>query len=323
MRHIKSFILFFIAVIGLTSCLKKDASNIDPYDLMAPVYTMEYIQSGGTTINSGMQYFANGALTFASTDVTDTVSVNARITGTPVSSDVSVTIGQDTKQLLVNYATDSITYVAMPDSVYKILTPTSTIKAGVGYAAFKVVFYPSKINPTKNYMLALTVLNPVGYKVSTNYGAVYFHTIGNPLAGAYVTTGKRYNYGGAVSWSGPPAAYPSGSTDGTTAAYNSTVIAAPVNTKTVKLIMGNVPDPAPVGGSSYYYITGGDANFTTISYNLGSNFAAGYSNISTYILNYVAPTTTQKASFHLITKYNNTTGNAGSDRIIDQTFTQQ
>jgi len=324
MRHIKIALLFFVVVSGLTSCLKKNDATIDIDNLSNPVFTLEWIQNGGTNINSGLQYFAQGALTYPATHTSDTTTFSVRLTGADYpKSDIAVTIAPDTKALLDNFKVDGITYEAMPDSVFKLLNTTGTIKAGTGVAYFTIVFYPSKINPTRNYMLAPTVTSPTNYKVSTNFGHIYFHTIGNPLAGAYKTTGSRLNYSGGVSWSGPPAAYPAGFTDGTTSAYNTTVIAAPVNPKTVKLIMGNVPEPAPGSGSSYYYITGTDAAFTNITYNMGSNFAAGYSNISQYILNYVAPTATQKASFHLITKYNNAAGNAGSDRIIDQTFTQQ
>ncbi len=326
MKYIKQLLLFFAAALSLTGCLKKNEMNIDGDNPSASVFTLEWIPPGGTgtTINSGLQYFSSGALTYPASHTSDTTTFNVRLAGAEVpSKDLTVTVGQDTKALLDNYSKDSITYVSMPDSLYKILNTTASIKAGTNFATFTIVFYPSKINPTQNYMLAPTVTNAAGYAISSNFGHIYFHTIGNPLAGAYTTTGKRYNYSGGVNWAGPPAAYPGGFTDGTTSAYNTTITAAPVNPKTVKIIMGNVPDPAPVGGSSYYYITGTDSKFTNITYNLGANFAAGYSNISQYILNYVAPTATQKASFRLITKYNNTTGGAGNDRLIDQTFVQK
>jgi hypothetical protein len=152
---------------------------------------------------------------------------------------------------------------------------------------------------------------------------LYYHVIGNPLAGNYLPTGKRYNYTGSVSWSGPPAPYPAGFTDGTTAAYTAVTLALPIDATTVQMVFGNVPDPAPVGGAAYYYITATDPAFSNITFDQGSNFNAGYSNINRYIVSYTAPSATQKASFRLITKYNNAAGNAGSDRIIDQTFVQQ
>ena len=315
MRHIKTLLLFPAVVLAISGCLKKNEANIDVYNPSSPVYTLEYIQPNGTTINSGLQYFANGALTYPATHTADTANFSVRLTGgEPAASDITVTIAQDTKALLDNFSKDSIAYESMTDSLYKVISTTGVIKKGTSTASFQVVFYPSKISPAKNYMLAPSVISPTDHQASKNFGHIYFHTIGNPLAGAYTTTGKRYNYSGAVAWSGPPAAYPAGSTDGTTAAYSGTVIAAPTSPTTVKIVMGNVPEPAPGSGTSNYYITGTDAKFTNITYNMGANFAAGYSNIQTFVVNYVAPTATRKASFQLITKYNNTTGGAGSDR---------
>jgi hypothetical protein len=81
--------------------------------------------------------------------------------------------------------------------------------------------------------------------------------------------------------------------------------------------MGNVPDPA--GGAAYYFITG-SPTFSTISYNFSSTFQAGYSNIDKFNRGYVPPSPTQKPAFRLVTHYNNSTGGAGNDRIIDETF---
>jgi len=187
MRHIKVLLLLFaVAAAGLTGCLKKNDANIDVSNLTAPVYTLEWIQNGGTTVNAGLQYFANGALTYPASHTSDTTIFAVRLTGTQYpNSDVTVTIAPDTKALLDNFSVDGITYDAMPDSLFKILNTTAVIPKGTGVAFFKVVFYPSKINATKNYMLAPTVTSPTDYKVSANFGHVYFHTIGNPIAGSY------------------------------------------------------------------------------------------------------------------------------------------
>jgi hypothetical protein len=80
--------------------------------------------------------------------------------------------------------------------------------------------------------------------------------------------------------------------------------------------------PDPVSGSALYVISG-NSTFSNITYTFKSTFLAGYSNIIKYVVDYTPPSATQKASFHLMTKYNNTTENAGNDRLIDQTFTQK
>jgi len=196
MRHIKILLLFFITALGLSGCLKKDDANNNPYTITAPVYTMEYITPGGsgTTVNSGLQFFGAAALTYPGTDISDTATFTVRLTGTSVSDkDVTVTIAPDTKALADNYKTDSITYEAMPDSVYKFISTTGTIKKGSSVASFQLVFFPSKINPVKNYMLAPTPTS-TDHEVSGNLGHIYFHTIGNPLAGAYTWEYIRIPY---------------------------------------------------------------------------------------------------------------------------------
>jgi len=186
MRQIKILLLFLGAVISFSGCLKKNDANIDVNNLSAPVFTMEYIQSGGTNINSGLQYFGNGALTYPASHTSDTANFAVRLTGADAAAnDIAVTIAPDTKALLDNFSKDSINYEPMPDSVYKFISNTATIKKGTSVAYFQVVFFPSKINGAKNYMLAPAVTSPTNHEVSKNFGHIYFHTIGNPLAGAY------------------------------------------------------------------------------------------------------------------------------------------
>ncbi len=320
MKQLKIKALFFSTVIlCISSCLKKDAANIDIEETSPPIVELQFIEGGsGSTINSGMQYFSGGALTYPSSHAADTAHFNVNIAGpAAASSDVSVTLGVKASAVLDNYKSDSIKYELMPDSLYHIINPTTTIKAGSRIGKFEIAFFPSKLDPSKSYMLPIVVAQAGGLTISENFGIVYFHVIGNPLAGTYVMTGMRYNYTGSVAWSGPPD-IPAGNV-GTTP-YSGNIVAAPVNAKTISLTMGNVPDPA--GGTAVYLITG-DASFANITYDFSKTFKDGYSNIIKYVASYTPPSATQKASFHLMTKYNNTVGNAGNDRLIDQTFTHQ
>ncbi|MEO5888760.1 MAG: DUF1735 domain-containing protein [Ferruginibacter sp.] len=317
---IKGIFSVLIATLCLSSCLKKDVMNIDTEETTSTIMELQFIENGsGSTINSGMQYFSGGALTYPGSHTEDTASYNISLAG-PVTlgSDLSVTVGVDATRILDNFSSDSISYELMPDSLYHFVSTTAVIKAGERIAPMKLVFYPSKIDITKSYMLPVIIKDAGGKTVSGNFGIIYFHVIGNPLAGPYVMTGTRYNYNnGPVSWSGP-AEIPSPNS-GTTP-YSGVITASPVNAKTIQLVMGNIPDP--VSGSAVYLITG-DATFSNITYDFAKTFTDGYSNIIKYVVSYTPPSATQKASFHLMTKYNNTTGNAGNDRLVDQTFTHQ
>jgi Domain of unknown function (DUF1735) len=318
-KIIKKYILplLIIGVISLSSCIKErndgatDFSNVN----LAP-----FVQ----IYEGGLSQFSSQALLFPAANVSDTAYFRLNYAAKNAApNDIVVTLAYDDNALVTyNSANPSPTpYLKMPDSISSFATTKVTIKAGQSYSdPIPFVVYPNKVDPSVSYMFPISIKDASGNAISGNLGTIYYHLIGNPLAGSYTTTGKRYNYNnGAVIWNGPPDPFPGGYIDGTTSAYNSTVVAAPVNSQTVKLVMGNVPDPQPVGGAAYYYITG-NVGFTSITYTNGDNFNAGYSNIQQYIISYIPPSPTQKPSFHLITKYNNTTGGAGNDRIIDQTF---
>jgi hypothetical protein len=321
MKEIKinKLLAFLVVTMGLMSCLKEATTNVDVNNPTASIVTLQFIENGsGSTTNSGLQYFSGGALSYPASHVSDTATYNVNLAGaTTLGSDLNVTVGVDATKILDNYASDSIKYELMPDSLFHFMSTAATIKAGERIAQLQIVFYPKKVDPSKSYMLPVVVKDAGGKIISSNMGVIYFHVIGNPLAGTYVMTGMRYNFSGSIAWAGPPA-IPAGNV-GTTA-YSSNIVAAPVNAKTITLVMGNVPDP--VSGLALYYISG-NASFSAITYTFASTFNAGYSNIIKYVVDYKAPSATQKASFHLMTKYNNTVGNGGNDRLIDQTFTHQ
>ncbi len=192
-KHIINILFFVAVVVSLTGCLKSYTINADP-DATTNTITMEYV-TGATTLNSGLAYFGNAALTYPPSDEADTATFSVIIGGgKSVASDVTVTLGADNNAILDNFSSDSITYTAMPDSLYHLVSNTATIKAGTNSAVFQIVFYPSKIDPSQNFMLPLTVTsNTANYTVSSNFGHIYFHTIGNPIAGAYNWAWTRYN----------------------------------------------------------------------------------------------------------------------------------
>ena len=139
----------------------------------------------------------------------------------------------------------------------------------------------------------------------------------NSLTGVYTISGKVYNYAGTVAWTGPPAAIPS--------SYISTVNLPPLSPKTATVFNGTTVwlDFADFVSPDYKYIVTGSSGFSSISYTLSSVPSTNFSNISRYVVSYTPPTTTQKASFHLMTYYNDNPTGTGNTRIVDQTFTQQ
>ena len=233
MKQIKLKILIgLVAILGLTSCLKKDDMNIDPDGTTGTVVVLQFIENGsGTTINSGLQYFSGGALTYPADHLADTADFNVNIAGpSTLTKDVKVTIGVKSSAVLDYYGVDSIKYELMPDSLYDFISTTATIKAGSRVAPFKVIFYPSKINPTKSYMLPVVVTDAEGQTISSNFGIVYFHVIGNPIAGAYLWDFYRYNN---QDGSGSPS----------TTWTDEPIVFSPVNPTSVKVPTGYYVQP--------------------------------------------------------------------------------
>lgn len=274
----------------------------------------------------GLSNFSNTALVYDPASTSEVLEFHVEYHGpTVLSNDMTVTIGVNEAAITAYNAgvAPADQYSLLPATTYTLLTGTAKIKAGQTISeAFSIEFNPSLIDQSKNLMLPITITSsagaPADVKVVSS-GIAYFHFIGNPLAGPYTVTGTRYNYTGSVSWAGPPAAIPAGYTG--TVNLNRNDAAIPLSSSTVNIALGNVPMPG-ASSQAYYYISG-SSGFSILDYNFASAFNAGYSNIKRYIVSYTAPSPTQKPSFHLITQYNNTTGGAGNDRIVDETFVHQ
>jgi hypothetical protein len=59
--------------------------------------------------------------------------------------------------------------------VYSFPVKSVTIDAGERLDTLRVIFYPSKIDATKNYMLPVSIQDAQGENISGNFGAIYFH----------------------------------------------------------------------------------------------------------------------------------------------------
>jgi hypothetical protein len=155
-------------------------------------------------------------------------------------------------------------------------------------------------------MLPLTITDASGKNLSGNQNTVYYHIIGNPLAGKYNTVGTRYNYGGSVGYScGSP--IPGGYVS--TNASPTPKTASPVDSKTISIGYANLE------GNGYHYLVKIDpANPNNAIVTSDATLAANLT--VTYCVHTYDPVLKQ---FHILSWYNNGT----ADRIIDEVFTHQ
>jgi len=234
MKEIKLKKLFAFLMVAMTmaSCLKEGAKNIDTENPTGSIVTLQFIENGsGSTINSGMQYFSGGALTYPGSHESDTATFNVNLAGpTTLTSDLTVTVGVDATKVLENIKGDAIDYSLMPDSLYKFMSKTAVIKAGQRVAALKIVFYPSKIDVTKSYNLPVVIKDAGGKTISGNFGVIHFHVIGNPIAGAYNWDFERRSN---LTGTGAPTLY----------FYGEHTVFSPVNPTSVKVPTGYYVQP--------------------------------------------------------------------------------
>jgi len=320
-------IVLVSSVTFLASCVKNRNDGAVDFSQLAPIMQIP---------EGGLKNFATSALVFPGTDLSDTAYFRANYAATTVApSDVAVTFSVDDAARVAYNASHTDQYEKMPDSLYKFLVTSTTVKAGQSYSdVMKLTIYPYKVNTSKSYILPITITNASGVNISGNFGTIYYHIIGNPLSGDYQDYGQRLNYTGAVTMTAPAAGLPLATAPGVPSPvfpaggtvsnnYNFITSFAPEIAVTVSGTIGNVPDPA--GGSAYYYVSGGDPAFSFINYDFASTWynsgsGTGYSNTERWVRGYVAPSPTQKPAFRLITHYNNALAGAGNDRIIDETF---
>lgn len=158
------------------------------------------ISSGQPNIalaEGGMATFSKSALTFPVTDLSDTAFFHVEYAGNTVASkDVVVKFGYDATALTTYNSTQSASgqYTKFPDSIYSLASTSATIKAGQNYSsAIPLVVYPSKVDASKNYMLPITITDGGGNQISGNIKTIYYHLIGNPLAGTYTWDFTRYS----------------------------------------------------------------------------------------------------------------------------------
>ena len=191
----------------LTSCLKDTTINTD-LDQRNTNFMIQY---------SGIEFFSSAAIvTAGQTDPIETsFTVNvANADRIPLPNDVTVTLAADDAARLTynGLPSPALDYDAMPDSVYSFPVKTGVIKAGTNLLTLKVTFFPTKVDPSKSYMLAISIKDAQGKAIAKNFGTIYYHIIGNPLAGNYAWSYYRWN----------------NTTDTTTAPNSTVVINAPL-----------------------------------------------------------------------------------------------
>lgn len=195
MKKVKIYIVIASAVF-ITSCLK-DKPNVD-FSNITPIAEISSSNINPTKNgpSSGLDYFNQATLPYIGADSAFDVTFNVNIASEyPLNKNVTVTVAvDDAKRAAYNGNLAPADQFLLPaDSNYSFPVKTAVIKAGTRLATFTVTFYPQTLNPSKSYMLPITLTDASGVTISGNLSTIYLHIIGNPLAGVYKWDFTRYN----------------------------------------------------------------------------------------------------------------------------------
>ena len=172
-----------VAMLIIASCTKP----VSGYTDFTKVSDFVVLKDGGLT-NFGLTAYNRGSDTVNLTVRVDLASVASSSSPTPVTIAIN-----NTAIATYNTANPQPGYVTLPTANFKLLSTTLTIPAGQHYAETTLQVYTKGLDPAVSYMTPVSIVEASGKNLSGNLNTLYFHTIGNPLAGQYNWTFRRWS----------------------------------------------------------------------------------------------------------------------------------
>ncbi|MEO6963553.1 MAG: DUF1735 domain-containing protein [Puia sp.] len=160
--------LLSVCALSLLSCLK-DKPAVD-FSTVGVIIEILPVNGGG------LENFDAAELAFDNTESIDSAAIVLNIASPkPLNKPLTITMEVNDALRTTYNSNGGDQYDALPDSVYSFPVSTGTIAAGQRLDTLHVIFYPSKIDITKNYMLPVSIKDAQGETISGNFGAIYFH----------------------------------------------------------------------------------------------------------------------------------------------------
>ena len=200
-----SIVISISSALFLCSCVK-DNPNVD-FNNLGYIAEISTASTNGTDqAPSGGLAFFSGATIATSVDPTPdaeffTVNIASPY---PPTKDIPVTLAiNDAARVTYNASTPDYTYGALPAGAYSFPATTGTVHAGLRLDTFNLTFMHGNMDPTKDYMLPISITAAPGTTISGNMSTIYFHIVGNLLAVNHTQTYERWD---AVDSTGTPGA---------------------------------------------------------------------------------------------------------------------
>ena len=184
----KLLVLLGVLILGgLSSCIKDYRKNET---------NLSNLQATVSVVEGGQYQFGSQALLYPATDLADTALFHLNYAAVNVApADETFSIAIDPTALTTYNGLGGVQYQPLPDSCFTFTATSATVSKGQTYSdPIPVIFYPSKVDPSKNFMLPISITKaPAGITISSNVSTIYYHFIGNPIAGNYMENWRRWN----------------------------------------------------------------------------------------------------------------------------------
>lgn len=182
MRLILSLLFVSSLAISLTGCLNDDEHYTD------------FKNVGAIAEIPSTAYASNGVLQNRSylkqTAIVDSFDVNIA-SPNPPTQDIQVTVALSQTALTAFNSDNGSSYAVLPASVFQLITPTVTVKAGQRLASVKYQVNTSSLRFTDSYALPFQIVSASnGVTVSGNYATkVIAVVLRNNYEASYLSTG--------------------------------------------------------------------------------------------------------------------------------------
>lgn len=181
-RIIKSGLILFTSIIGLSSCLE-DKGYSD-------------ITNGVGKDNSYVSFFGNeSSLRPVILEATDKLKYDTLVvsfaSSTPQTQDVTVTVDFDAAAIAAYNKSNGASFSTIPTSAFNIINKSVVIKAGKREAKIAYSLIGKTLAKCESFLLPITIKTTSVGVVAGNYSTAYISAIvpENPFAGSYQATG--------------------------------------------------------------------------------------------------------------------------------------
>ena len=192
-------LLVLLLSVSFTACLKDDGFDAGLYGAVKNTSGQKFV----SLITGGINNFAKSGI-LITTSATDVKTVEVIVSldfGEKTTAPQTVKIGIDNSKIAPYNAANNKNFEAVNSDQVKLKATELTIPAGESYAKTTIEVFQNKFDPSKSYLIPITILEAPGASMSTNLNTRYFNINGNPFAGAYKHDFTRFNN---VDGSGAP-----------------------------------------------------------------------------------------------------------------------